>query len=96
MTAVEITGKRNFQKLGILRSAAAGAATFFLFYLLCWLGAAFGLAYVTHLYLALFTSAEITTTAALVTGLCLSFGFGAFAGALIAACYNLFGYLEPR
>ena len=96
MTAVEMTSKRNCQKLGILRSAATGATTFFLFYLLCWLGAALGLAYVTHMYLALFTSAEITTTAALITGLCLSFGFGAFAGALLAICYNLFGFLEPR
>lgn len=96
MTAVETSGKRHCHKLGILRGAATGAAAFVLFYLLCWLGAALGLAYVSHMYLALFTSAEITSATALVTGLCLSFGFGAFAGALLAICYNLFGFLEPR
>lgn len=46
------------------------------------------------MYLALFTSAEINSSLALVQGLCWSLGFGLIAGALIAFIYNLLAPLD--
>lgn len=81
-------------KLGIVRVAIAAAATTFAFYFVCWLGALLPIGPATHMYLRLFTDAELASTSALVIGLCWSLGFGLIAGGLFAVFYNLFASLE--
>lgn len=76
--------------------AATGAATVAVLYALCWVGAALGWNAASHLYLSLFSTEAPTSLAALLQGVCLSIGFGAIAGALIALFSNLFGFLAPR
>ena len=46
------------------------------------------------MYLKLFTSADISSSLALVQGLCWSLAFGLIAGALIASIYNLLAPLD--
>lgn len=79
------------QRLGILRCTLTGAASLGVLFFLCWAGAVILPTIVPHMFVALFTSAIFTTVAALVQGLCSSVFFGALAGALVAAFYNLFG-----
>ena len=81
-------------KLGIVRVAIAAAATTFAFYFICWLGAQLPIGPATHMYLRLFIAAELTSTTALVVGLCWSLGFALIAGGLFALFYNLFASLE--
>lgn len=82
-------------RLGLFHTAIVGAATLLLLYVLCWAGAALGLTAASHLYLALFTTEPITSTAALLQGACLSIGFGLIVGALVALFFNLFRFLAP-
>jgi hypothetical protein len=79
-------------RLGLFHAALVGAATLLVLYVLCWAGAALGLAQASHLYLALFTTAPITSTTALLQGACLSIGFGLLVGALVALFFNLFRF----
>jgi hypothetical protein len=83
------------RRLGLLHGAAIGAATLFVLYLLCWLGAVLGWTGASHFYLALFTTAPAASVYALAQGLCLSLGFGALTGALVAFFHSLFGFLAP-
>lgn len=83
-------------KAGIVHFAVTGAATAALLYALCWAGAALGWSAASHLYLSLFTTEPPISWAALVQGFCLSIGFGAIAGALLAMFANLCGFLAPR
>ena len=78
----------------VLRLALTGALAAGIFYLVCWLGAFLPIGPATHMYLALFTSAEITSSLALVQGLCWSLVFGLIAGGLIAFIYNLLAPLD--
>ena len=80
-------------RLGLLRCALTGAASVGVFYVLCWAGAAIGMAGVSHMFIALFTTSPIASMAALAIGLCWSLLFGALSGALIAVSYNCFGFL---
>lgn len=83
-------------RAGIIHFAATGAATAALLYALCWAGAALGWNAASHLYLSLFTTEPSSSWAALFQGFCLSIGFGAVGGALVAMFANLFGFLAPR
>ncbi len=83
------------RRVGILHFALVGAAAFTVIYVLCWLGAYLGFGAASHMYLALFTTAAITSVPALLQGLCLSLGFGALFGAVIAIFFNLFRFLAP-
>ncbi|MEO7634751.1 MAG: hypothetical protein ABIS38_03770 [Sphingomicrobium sp.] len=65
-----------------------------IFYVVCWLGAFVPIGPAPHMYLSLFTNAEITSILALVQGLGWSLAFGLIAGALIAFCYNLLAPLD--
>lgn len=81
-------------KLSIVRVAIAAAATTVAFYFVCWVGALLPIGPATHMYLRLFTDAEVASTTALVVGLCWSLGFGLIAGAMFALFYNLFASLD--
>ncbi|MFZ5671051.1 MAG: hypothetical protein ACOY4K_16305 [Pseudomonadota bacterium] len=83
-------------QLGVLRCAVTGAAVMGLFYVLCWAGAALNLTNVSHMYLALFTTAPMMSPAALFIGVGWSLAFGAVMGGLSAAIYNGLGFLKPR
>ena len=80
----------------MLRSALTGALAAGVFFVFCWVGAFLPIGRATHMYLALFTSAEINSSLALVQGLCWSLGFGLIAGTLIAFIYNLLAPLDRR
>lgn len=82
------------RRANVLRFALTGAIAAGIFYVICWLGAFLPLGRVSHMYIALFTSAEITSSLALVQGLCWSLGFGLIAGSLIAFTYNLLAPLD--
>ena len=82
------------RRANVLRFALTGALAAAIFYAICWLGAFLPIGPATHMYLKLFTSADINSGLALVQGLCWSLGFGLIAGALIASIYNLLAPLD--
>ena len=84
------------QRANVLRSALTGAFAAGVFFVICWVGAFLPIGPATHMYIALFTSAEINSSLALVQGLCWSLGFGLIAGTLIAFFYNLLAPLDRR
>ena len=76
--------------IGVFRCALTGSAALGVLFILCWAGAVIFPTAVSHMFVALFTQAVFTTIAALVQGLGSALAFGALAGALVAAFYNLF------
>lgn len=82
--------------LGVARLALTGALTAAIFYIICWIGALLPLGPATHMYLNLFTNADITSSTALIEGICWSIAFGLIAGALIALIYNWLSFLDRR
>jgi hypothetical protein len=84
------------RRIGVARLAATGALAALVFYILCWIGALLPLGYVSHMYVQLFTTAEITSGAALLEGAVWSVLFGLIAGALVALFYNAFAFLDRR
>ena len=91
-TTIESNG--SGRRANVLRFALTGALAAGIFYVICWLGAFLPIGPATHMYLTLFTSAEISSSLALVQGLCWSLAFGLIAGALIAFIYNLLAPLD--
>lgn len=84
------------QNLGVLRFAFTGALAAAAFSMLCWIGAQLPIGPATHMYLRLFTSAELSSGLALTEGLCWSTGLGLIAGGLLALIYNALGFLDRR
>ena len=80
--------------LGVLRLAATGAVASGLFFILCWIGAIVSVTGASHMYIALFTSADVASASALGEGLCWSLLFGLVAGSLVAFFYNVFDILD--
>jgi len=84
--------KTSQTSLGFYRSVSTGAFSTFLFFLLCWAGAALGLPLaLSHAFIGLFTLEPAGSLAALWIGGLSAFLAGGVAGALIAHCYNLAG-----
>jgi hypothetical protein len=83
-------------RIGIARLALTGSMFMTLFYILCWSGAALGMVPVSHMYLQLFSSAPMPSTAMLLEGAIWSFVFGSLAGTLIALLYNALGSVDRR
>lgn len=90
------TNEFAIHKIGVLRLALTGAIASAVFFVLCWVGAQIPLGTLSHMYIQLFTKADLNSTAALVEGLCWSIGFGLIGGALIALAYNFLGALERK
>lgn len=86
----------NLRKLNVARLALTGAIASGAFFVLCWLGVQFPIGPATHMYIQLFTNADVGSTLALVQGLCWSLVFGLVAGALIALAFNALAWLEQR
>ena len=83
-------------RANVLRVALTGALAAGIFYVICWLGVFLPIGPATHMYIALFTSAQATSALALIQGLCWSLAFGLIAGSLIAFIYNLLAPLDRR
>jgi hypothetical protein len=83
-------------KVGVLRFSITGALSAGLFFILCWLAAWLSIALVSHMFIPLFTDAEIGSGLALFKGTCGALLFGLVAGALIAIFYNLLASLDER
>jgi len=83
-------------RLGVARLALTGALAMSIFYAFCWIGARLGLGPATHMYLQLFTNAELSSVTALIIGVCWSIGGGLIAGALIALVYNALAFLDRQ
>lgn len=90
------TNEGSIRKIGVLRLALTGAIASGVFFVFCWVGAQIPLGTLSHMYIQLFTRADLNSTAALAEGLCWSIGFGLIGGALIAWAYNLLGALERK
>ena len=84
------------RKLGVARLAATGGLAATVFYIFCWIGAQLPIGPATHMYLRLFTKAELNSGTALVEGGIWSLGFGLIAGTLIAIVYNALAPLDRR
>ncbi|MFP5329929.1 MAG: hypothetical protein ACLGHC_07320 [Alphaproteobacteria bacterium] len=84
----------NARRIGVIRLAATGGLASLVFYVLCWIGALLPVGYVTHMFLQLFTGADINSITALVQGAVWSAAFGLIAGALIALFYNALAVLD--
>lgn len=83
-------------RLGVARVALATSLAATAFLLLCWVGARLGLGPATHIYIQLFSPADVSSALALIVGLCWSLVGGLVAGALFAWIYNLLAALDPR
>lgn len=83
-------------KVGVLRFSITGALSAAVFFILCWLAALLPIGPATHMFIRLFTDAEITSTMALFLGTCWSFLFGLVAGGLVAIFYNLLASLDGQ
>lgn len=95
-TATQDLRVESVRKLGVARLALTGALSAGTFYVFCWIGAQLPIGPATHMYLDLFTNADLSTGTALVQGLCWSVAFGIIAGALIALIYNALAFLDRR
>jgi len=81
--------------IGLRRSAAAGAATLGVLFILCWLGTFVDVP-VTHAWISLFTPAPVDSMQALWEGLGWSLVLGLVAGGVGAFFFNSFRRLERR
>lgn len=76
-------------RLAVSRCAATGAIVLGVLFVICWLGGAAGLRGASHMLVALFTTAPMTSAAAIASGLFWALVFGAtITGALTALAYN--------
>jgi hypothetical protein len=95
--AIDKADANGGRRLGVLRLALTGGLAAAVFYTLCWVGALTpNLGPATHMYLQLFTNAELSSVAALLQGALWSLVFGLIAGALVAAIYNALAVLDRR
>lgn len=85
----------DIRKVGLWRSAAAGAATLGVLFIVCWAATAFVGLTGSHMFIEIFTRAPINSLFALAEGLCWALVFGDITGLLAAFFYNLFAP-EPR
>ena len=83
-------------RLGVLRFALTGALAAAIFYAICWVGVRLPIGPATHMYLELFTNADLSSGTALIEGVCWSISFGLIAGALIALIYNALAFIDRR
>jgi len=95
-TATQEVRLSSAPRLGVARVALTTAFAATAFLLLCWIGARLGLGPATHMYIQLFSQAEVSSALALIVGICWSLVGGALAGALFAWIYNLLAPLDPR
>lgn len=84
------------RRIGVARLALTGALSATIFYVFCWIGAQTPIGPGSHMYLQLYTAADLSTGASLVGGAVWSFGGGLIFGTLIAYIYNALAALDRR
>lgn len=94
-TAREV-GYGTSRRLNVSRVALTTAFTAVIFITLCWIGARIGIGPLTHMYIQLFSPAEVSSGLSLLIGLCWSLVGGLIAGGLFAWIYNLLTPLDAR
>lgn len=90
-TMIDEIVSADVRKLSVARVSLTGLLASGIFYVLCWLGAFLPVGVATHMYLQLFTDADIGSVEALVEGSVWALVFGSLMGALIALIYNALG-----
>lgn len=95
-TTVEKASYGYSRRLNISRVALTTAFTAIAFITLCWLGARIGIGPLTHMYIQLFSPADVASGLSLLIGLCWSLVGGLIGGGLFAWIYNLLGPLDAR
>ena len=93
MTTLPSTGAAP--RLNALRCGLTGAISLAILFAICWVGALL-VASQSHMFIEIFTKQPVTSTAALVEGLCWSLVFGALGGVLLALIYNAFAFVARR
>lgn len=89
-----VTTANPSRKLGVLRLAFTGAIATGIFFILCWVGVLLPIGPATHMYIQLFTNADMGSGLALAQGLCWSIVFGLIMGTLIALVYNALSWID--
>lgn len=82
--------------VSILRFAVAGAITLIVLFALCWVGALILPSAFSHLFIALFTAAPMTSALALGQGICGALIFGFLGGGILAWSYNLTAWADSK
>ena len=85
-----VTQSIRIPRLSVLRTALVGAAVLGVLYVVCWIGTAFAVPPVSHMFISIFTPQPVGSQAALLEGTVWAIGFGAASGALVAIFFNLF------
>lgn len=94
--AAENAAQGPVARLSIIRLAVIGAIVSTLFFLMCWVAVLLPISRGPHMYLRLFTAADLSSGAALAQGLSWSVVFGALVGGLIASVSNTLGSFGQR
>lgn len=95
-TSARQAGYGTSRRLNVSRVALTTAFTAVVFITLCWIGARIGIGPLTHMYVQLFSPAEISSALSLLIGLCWSLVGGLIGGGLFAWIYNLLAPLDAR
>ncbi len=82
------------RRLNVFRVTVATSLSAVAFVVLCWIGARIGFGPADHMFVSMFSDAEVTSVAALLAGLCWSFLAGAVIGAVFASIYNALAGFE--
>lgn len=98
MAQAALVANRASQAPGstVVRLSVTGGITSLSVFVACWLGAQMPALNPTHAYISLFTTAEVSSVAALLAGGLWSLVFGAFAVGLFGLVYNLAAPLTRR
>ena len=84
-------------RLSIARLSISAAILMAVSFLLCWIAAAIlPVARATHMYIQLFTAADVRSGTALAEGLCWSLVIGLIGGAIFALAYNMTAGFDRR
>lgn len=78
----------------VVRFSLTGAISAGAFFVFCWIGALLPIGPATHMYLRLFTNADITSGQALLQGTLWSVGFGLITGVLLSVVYRATAFLD--
>jgi hypothetical protein len=94
MAAVDLApSPRAVRRLGVLRSALTGAAVFAILFGAVWLGA---LLTEAASHMLMFMMRPVSAAGPLMSGLVSSASAGFLVGALTAAAYNAFAFVDRR
>ena len=90
----QVTHMSSPATLGYVRTASTGAFSTLILYVLCWLAVLLGAPIVfSHAFVGLFTTLPMEPVQTLLIGGLTAFVVGGIAGAIIAHCYNLAGWV---